>query len=154
LTSGSSVAITLNGTADPAATGSITNIVTVSPPAGVNDTNPRNNTASDTDTLTPQADLAVTKDDGKTSVVPGTAETYTITVTNNGPSTVSSVNLTDTIPAILLGATFGTPSTGSYTPSLRDARPIYLTSGSSVAITLNGTVDPAATGSITNIVTV
>src|SRR5207302_907512 len=32
---------------------SITNIVTVSPPAGVNDTNPSNNTASDTDTITP-----------------------------------------------------------------------------------------------------
>jgi uncharacterized repeat protein (TIGR01451 family) len=43
-------------------------------------------------------DLAVTKDDGKTSVAPGTPDTYTIVVTNNGPSTVSSVTLTDTPP--------------------------------------------------------
>jgi uncharacterized repeat protein (TIGR01451 family) len=114
LATGQSATITLSGTIDPAATGSLTNTVTVAPPNGVTDANPGNNTASDTDTLTPQADLAVTTSDGKTSAVPGTSDTYTITVTNNGPSTVSSLTLTDTIPAALLNPTFGTPSAGSY----------------------------------------
>ena len=31
----------------------------------------------------PTADLSVTMDDGKTTVVPGTTDTYTIIVTNN-----------------------------------------------------------------------
>jgi trimeric autotransporter adhesin len=44
------------------------------------------------------ADLKVINTDNAASVVPGTVDTYTITVTNNGPDTVSSVTLTDTIP--------------------------------------------------------
>src|SRR5213078_3799000 len=73
LASGQSVTITLTGTIDPTATGSEVNTVTVSAPAGVTDTDLSNNQFVDTDTLTPQADLSVTKTDGKTSVVPGTS---------------------------------------------------------------------------------
>jgi hypothetical protein len=65
------------------------NTATVSPPAGVTDNDPGNNSATDSDTLTPQADLSITKTDGVTSVVPGTVDTYTITVTNNGPKWVA-----------------------------------------------------------------
>ena len=36
----------------------------VAPPAGVTDPDPANNSATDTDTLTPQADLTITKTDG------------------------------------------------------------------------------------------
>jgi uncharacterized repeat protein (TIGR01451 family) len=46
----------------------------------------------------PTADLSVAMDDGKTTVVPGTTDTYTITVTNNGPDTLSSLILSDAIP--------------------------------------------------------
>jgi hypothetical protein len=46
------VHLTLTGTIDPNATGSLINTVTVAPPAGTTDTNLANNTASDTDTLT------------------------------------------------------------------------------------------------------
>ena len=55
-------------------------------PVGVTDPTPANNTATDTDTLTPQADLQITKTDGKTTVVPGTSDTYTVVVTNVGPT--------------------------------------------------------------------
>ena len=58
----------------------------MTPPAGVTDPNLANNSATDTDTLTPQADLAITKSDGVTSVAPGQPTTYTIVVSNNGPS--------------------------------------------------------------------
>src|SRR5262249_8243660 len=85
LAAGQSVTITLTGTIDPAATGALINRARVAPPPGVTDPNLGNNTAADIDTLTPQADLAVTKTDGKTTAVPGTPNTYTITVTNNGP---------------------------------------------------------------------
>ena len=43
--------------------------------------------ATDTDTLTPQADLAITKTDGLTNAALGQATTYTIVVSNAGPAT-------------------------------------------------------------------
>ena len=48
--------------------------------------------------------------------MPGTPDTYTITVSNAGPSTVSSVTLTDAVPAALLNPVFGTPSRGQLQP--------------------------------------
>jgi uncharacterized repeat protein (TIGR01451 family) len=150
LASGQSVIVTLSGTIDPTATGVLTNAVRVGPPAGVTDPNLGNNVDSDTDTLTPQADLAISKTDGKTSAVPGTPDTYTLTVTNNGPSTVSSLNLVDTVPAGLLNPDFGTPGTGSYDPTTGIWSGLTLVAGQSVTITLSGTIDAAATGSLTN----
>src|SRR5262249_6166152 len=97
--------------------------------------------------------LAIAKSDGVTSVVPGTTDTYTITVTNSGPSTVNSVTLSDTIPTALLHPVFGTPSSGSFNTT-NGLWTVTLASGSSATMTLAGTIDPAATGSITNTVTV
>ena len=62
------------------------NTATIALPGGVTDPTPGNNTATDTDTLTPTADLSITKTDGVTSTVPGTSVTYTIVATNAGPS--------------------------------------------------------------------
>ncbi|HET7019699.1 MAG TPA: hypothetical protein VFI58_03180 [Xanthobacteraceae bacterium] len=153
LASGQSVSITLTGTVDPNLIGSLTNTVTVAPPSGTTDANSANNSASDTDT-TPQADLSVAVSDGKTSVVPGTSNTYTITVTNNGPSTVSSLTLTDTIPAGLLNTSFGTPSLGTYDSATGVWSGLSLASGQNVTITLTGTIDPNWIGSLSNTVTV
>jgi uncharacterized repeat protein (TIGR01451 family) len=153
LASGQNVSITLTGTVDPNLIGSLTNTVTVAAPSGVSDTNSANNTASDTDTPA-QADLSVAVSDGKTSVVPGTSNPYTITVTNNGPSTVSSLTLTDTIPATLLNAIFGTPSVGTYDATTGVWSGLSLATGGSVSITLTGTIDPSTTSSLSNTVTV
>src|SRR6185503_6479701 len=71
-----------------ATSGSVTNTATIAAPSGTTDPTSGNNSASDTDTVTPVADLTITKTDGVTSVTAGTSTTYTITVTNNGPSTV------------------------------------------------------------------
>ena len=64
------------------------NTATVAAPLGVTDTDAANNTATDTDTLTPRADLAMTKTDGRASVIPGKSTTYTMTSRNNGPRCV------------------------------------------------------------------
>jgi uncharacterized repeat protein (TIGR01451 family) len=152
LASGQSVTLTLTGTIDPNATGTISNTVTVAPPAGTTDTNSANDTATDNDT-TPVADLAVAMTDGKTTVVPGASNTYTITVTNNGPSTVTSLTLTDTIPAALLNPNFA-PSAGAYDTNTGAWSGLSLASGQSVTLMLTGTIDPNATGTITNAVTV
>ena len=58
--------------------------------------------ANDTDTvaITRQADLSIVKTDGTTTVAAGTSTTYTITLTNNGPSSVGAgVVVKDNIPA-------------------------------------------------------
>src|SRR5262249_43780520 len=126
------------------------NPLTVPPPLGL-DTNPGNNTATDTDNAT--ADLSVSVTDGATVIVPGTVDTYTITVSNNGPDTVSSVTLIDAIPATLLNATFGTPSQGSYNAATGAWSGLSLASGQAF-ITLTGLIGPNATGTISNAVTV
>ena len=77
----------------------LVNTVSVSSSPAV-DTNPANDSASDTDTVTTSADLALTKTDGVATITAGTSTTYTITVTNNGPSTEpAGVVLSDPIPA-------------------------------------------------------
>ena len=45
-----------------------------------------------------------------TSAVPGTNTTYTITVTNNGPSTVTGATVSDLLPA---GTTFVSATNGA-----------------------------------------
>jgi len=53
--------------------------------------------------IEPAADLAIVKTPGSTTVDPGTNITYTITVTNNGPQSASSVVVSDVLPG---GTTF------------------------------------------------
>src|SRR4029453_13137535 len=103
---GGTVTYTVTGTVSPAATGTLTNTATVTPPAAVTDPMPGNNSATDTDTLTPQADLSITKTDGQTTAVPGMPLTYTIVVSNSGPSQVLGATVTDTFPAALTGVTW------------------------------------------------
>src|SRR5207249_7653690 len=88
---------------DASVAGSISNTVSVT---AANDTNPNNNTATDTDNLTPQVDVSVTKDDGVTSVIPGRSTTYTIVVSNSGPSTATNVAVSDPLPVGVTGASW------------------------------------------------
>ena len=96
---GGSVTYTASCTIAPGATGSLANTATVSAPAGVTDPNLANNTATDTDTLAGSANLAVTKTASPDPVIAGQNVTYTITVTNSGPSPAASVALSDPLPA-------------------------------------------------------
>src|SRR5207244_12810091 len=82
---GAAPAITIVVTA-PNEGGTLTNTASVS--ASTSDPNNANNTATATTTVNASADLSITKSDGVTSVTAGTATTYTITLTNNGRSTV------------------------------------------------------------------
>lgn len=92
---------TIVATIDPAATTTLTNSATVT---ATGDTDPSNNTSTAVvTTLTPTADLGVTKNVSATNAEPGDQLTYTILVTNNGPSVAQGVTLTDVLPA---GVTF------------------------------------------------
>ncbi len=88
LTSGVAT-FTVTATISGSATGNVVNTATATVPAGTTDPTPGNNTATDTDTVSLVADLAVTKTDGSATYTPGNAITYTIVVSNNGPSAVT-----------------------------------------------------------------
>jgi uncharacterized repeat protein (TIGR01451 family) len=127
------------------ASGTLTNTASVSSPTG--DPNPTNNTSPPvTTTVTPVADLAVFKT-GPTNVTAGGSFTYTITVTNLGPSTASGVVATDTLPAAVtyLNSTGGGSLSGSTVTWALGA----LAGGAATNVTV--TVTAPASGAFTNI---
>lgn len=96
---------------DYAAPDPIVNTATVSATSAESDL--ANNRADATTTLgPPQADLLVTKS-GPATVVPGNTVTYTIAVTNLGPSTTTAVSLSDPTP---VGLTFVSTAGACTTP--------------------------------------
>src|SRR5262249_59727462 len=56
--------------------------------------------------------LAILKTDNALTYTPGTSVTYTITVTNGGPSDTVRATVADTIPATLTGVTWTSATTG------------------------------------------
>jgi uncharacterized repeat protein (TIGR01451 family) len=54
---------------------------------------------SDSDTLAAAAGLGITKTDGSATYTPGGTATYTIVVTNAGPSAAGNLTVTDPLPA-------------------------------------------------------
>ena len=159
LVSGASTSFTFVFRVAPSATGSISNTANVS--TSTVDTDGGNNSSTVISTVVVSADTAVTKS-GPATVAAGTNATYTLTVTNNGPSDAANVTLSDAVPA---GATFVsfaqnsgpaftcnalTPGgTGVVTCSLAS-----FPSGGSATFTFVVAVPPAATGSLTNTATV
>ena len=96
---GSTITYFVTADISPWATGTLVNTAQVLAPRGTIDTSTANNSATDTTELTPQVDLQITKSDGRDSAVPGlTRLTYTIVVTNAGPSAVSGAMITDDLP--------------------------------------------------------
>ncbi len=98
LPNGGWLTYTATCTIDPAATGSLSNTATVAPPAGTTDPVLVDNSATDTDTLEPVADLAVTKSNGRDEIVETHDTTYTVVVTNHGPSDVVDAEVADVFP--------------------------------------------------------
>lgn len=112
LAPGASVTFEITAQVSPAATGLLENHAAVSPPAGVADPQPANNTATDGDPLTPVSDLAITKTPVG-PVVAGMPVSYAIVVSNTGPSNTSAIAVQDLLPAVLTGAQwFCTASAG------------------------------------------
>ena len=113
LAADSSLTYTVTATLDPEATDTVSNTAAVSAPPGVIDPSPSNNSATDTDTLVPSADLAITKTDGVAVVVPGGSLVYTVTVSNTGPSAIADAQVEDSLPAGLDCSWTCVPSAGA-----------------------------------------
>ncbi|MEJ2218924.1 MAG: DUF11 domain-containing protein [Gemmatimonadota bacterium] len=151
LAAGGSTSLGLTVTIDPAATGSVSNRAwvgsTTADPATTNDS------STVTTTLTQSADLSVTKTAPATDTA-GTNLTYAIAVNHvGGPSDATGVTVTDTLPASLtyVSSTGGTAG-GTYDGTSRAVTWSVgtLAAGSSTSLGLTVTIDPAATGSVSN----
>jgi uncharacterized repeat protein (TIGR01451 family) len=136
----------------PAAGGTITSTARVS--SSVSDPAAANNTATESTTVTPTADLSIAKTDGSTTATPGQTITYTITVSNAGPDDAFGATVSDTVPAAIIGASWtcvgagGGACTAGGPGNISDT--VDLPVGASVTYTLTGTISPSATGSLAN----
>jgi len=103
----------------------------------------------------PQSDLAIAV--SVNNPLPNVSDqiTYTLTVTNYGPSDVNNVQVTDVLPSNVVYVS--DTSAGAYdnTTGLWTVVPVKLVSGSSVSIDITVTVNPPAVGnSFSNTATV
>jgi uncharacterized repeat protein (TIGR01451 family) len=148
---GATVTYTLSATIAPAATGSLANTATVVYSPVVIDPDPSNNSATDADTLTPEADLELQKSDSPDPVKPGGVLAYALQVTNLGPSDSSGMTLTDALPpeVAFVSSTPGPPicteAGGTVTCALPGLAP-----STSQAVTVQATVSPGSLRVIVN----
>ncbi|MBC9932683.1 DUF7507 domain-containing protein [Chitinophaga qingshengii] len=142
------ITITVTGTVDPAFSGSIVNKAAATlpgkPPV----------TTNITTNVTNDPNVQITKS-GPLTLSAGQNITYTITVTNNGPSDAIGATITDAIPAGILNPTWNTVTAGTGTTvnTVNGAGNVNITgnipagAGNSITINVKGKVDPAYTGS-------
>src|SRR5262249_35801061 len=103
-------------------------------------------------------DLTITKSDGVTSALSGSTVTYTITVTNHGTDAVTGATVSDPFPAAIslaswtCSASGGATCTASGTGDINDT--VHIPPAASLTYTVQATISPSATGSLTNTATV
>jgi uncharacterized repeat protein (TIGR01451 family) len=156
---GSVITYKATGKVNSAATGTLSNTATVTASSGVPDPNTANNTATDSDTITLSADLKVSVNDGKTATVAGRMNTYTIVLTNGGPSNVSGAVINDSFPSTFTGVTYTATQTGGASGfSANGSGDIHdnvvMPAGSKITYKATGTISASATGSIADTATV
>ncbi|WP_208028663.1 DUF11 domain-containing protein, partial [Rhabdothermincola sediminis] len=102
--------------------------------------------------VTPVADLAIVKETPATIFTVGEQATYTLRVTNNGPSTATNVVVTDQLPAGLTLVSVQPPSGWSCagTTTITCTVP-SMAAGTTVEITLTVLVGSGAQPSVTNV---
>jgi uncharacterized repeat protein (TIGR01451 family) len=149
LIAGGSATFTLTGTISPSAVGNLVNSASAAIPAGAVDPDPQNDSATDTDLLTPVADLGVSLSDAPDPVRQGHPLTYTLTVTNTGPSTSAAPTLVQNLPpeVTFVSSTPGAPAcvpvAGGLTCALGPIDP-----GAGASVTVVATVGAGVAGSI------
>jgi uncharacterized repeat protein (TIGR01451 family) len=104
--------------------------------------------------LSPTADLSISKSDGVAVAIPGTNETYTIVVTNNGPVGEGNITVADIFPAAITSATwtavFSTGGAGTTSGSGNINQIISLPAGGTATYTVTAHIASSATGTLAN----
>lgn len=148
---GGVVTYTVTALVDPGATGSLTNEVCVTVPQSATPV-----CASDTDILTPQADLSIGKSNGVSEVVAGTGVVYTIQVANAGPSHAPASVVDDLLPVVLGAAQWSCAGVDGAVCGVAAGvgspvgLPVDLPVGSSATLLVTATLAPDATGTLVN----
>ena len=159
LPAGGTATFTIDATVVAGATGILTNTATVAAPSGVTDTDPSNDSATDDSTLSPTADLVITKSDGAVTSVPGTSISYTITATNSGPSDVFGGEIADRLPAELLNGTWScTAASGASCGAASGVGNVNVDVdvpvGGTITVVVTADIAPGATGLLVNSATI
>ena len=151
LAAGSSAQLTLVVKVSSDATGNLTHQVSVT--GSVVDEDLTDNSASANTTVTAKADLKVTQA-GPTTILAGEVLTFTVTVTNLGPSDTGNVVVTETLPAA--GVTFksATATKGTYNNTTKLWTVGTLSAGEIVDMQLALNVSSEAIGALSNQATV
>lgn len=107
--------------------------------------------------LLAEADLAITKSHSPAQLTPGGPLSYSVVVTNNGPSPVVGARVRDDVPAAVVGVSWscavtrgvGSCGTASGSGNLIETT-VDLAPNAEITYAISGTVDPSATGSLSN----
>jgi len=126
--------------------GDLVNTAAITVPFGITDPDPDNNSATDTDTQLSQVDLAVSKSDSPDPVVIGNTLTYTIVVSNTGPSDAPGVQMADDIPAGISSAQYSTDNGSNWSAWSSPLALGILTVGSPVTVLIRGQVSCSVAG--------
>ena len=148
LATGQNLSILLRGTVHSDAEGILENTASVS--SLTPDPDPDNNSDTARIPVDTAADLSLTKTALPPLVTAGELLTYTITVSNAGPSAAQDVLVRDDLPAALLGTEFSVNG-GPFAPWVSPYPARTLPSGASIVLTIRGTVSPSTpAGTLTN----
>ncbi len=141
LAAGTSQTLTVVVSVDPGAVGPLSNQAAVS--SQTTDPAIGNNSAVEFTAVTTQADLGIEISDLPDPVVAGQGLTYTLVVSNQGPSDASGVVVTDTLPGEVVYST-ANPSPDGTDPLVWDLG--SLAAGASQTLTVIVSVDAGAVG--------
>lgn len=144
LATGASAIVTVTGTIGAAVpAGLIPNTAVVG--SATADPDPTNDSSTVSVDTTTRADLALTKTATANSVSAGAPIGWTVTVTNNGPSSATDVVITEPLPAGVTGYTGAIDGGGSCTAEDGVLTCVLgtLAPQTSISVVLSGIVDPA-----------
>ncbi|MBB6086711.1 DUF7507 domain-containing protein [Wenzhouxiangella marina] len=160
LPAGGSATYTATCAVSAAASGSLVNTASITAPGDVVDIDPLNDSATDTNSISVDADLAISKTNGTAASVPGSDTVYTIVASNSaGPSDIVGATVTDNFPAACTSVSWSCVAAGGATctagPGVGNiADVIDLPVGSSATYTATCSIDAAAVGTLDNTATV
>jgi uncharacterized repeat protein (TIGR01451 family) len=156
---GAFITYNVTGTVSSSAVDAISNTASINPPGDFTDVALGNNSATVTTPITSESDIRVYVNDGKTLVFAGQHDTYTVEITNMGPSDVLGAVIRDDLPNIFTNVTFTATQNGGAsgftatgTGNLNET--VNLPAGSQITYKVKGDVSSLGSGSMSNRATV